>query len=122
MMTLVPPATPSTPYNSAERREMAALNFTSPVMRMLAYRWPTVTRFSSKPGMSSSAPRTVSGDGPSSEPRCEYDTIAPWISGSTLSGIRSRAAAQVPTATSASISGVITAFTPTSPKTTMLCG
>jgi len=122
MMTLVPPVRSSTPYSSAERREIAALNFTSPVMRMLPYRSFVRTRAASRSGMSCSARRTVSGEGPSSDPRCEYETMAPRISGRTFSGMRSRATAHVPTATSASTSGVITALTPTSPNTAMLCG
>ena len=46
--------------------------------------------------------------------------MAQRISGSTSSGMRSRATAQVPTATSARVRGVMVAFTPTSPNTTML--
>ena len=48
--------------------------------------------------------------------------MAPLMTGSTSSGNRSRATAQVPTAMCASASGVIVAFTPTSPTTRMLCG
>ncbi|MFH1843370.1 MAG: hypothetical protein ABIF77_09180 [bacterium] len=48
--------------------------------------------------------------------------MAPLITGNTSSGMMSRTAAQVPTATWARISGVMVALTPTSPKATMLWG